>query len=393
MRPDAAEADRRREIREAARGWRRARAIDEATLAAVKAAYPDDRVRLGPAFRTLVFVFTAIALQAFFLLFMTVLPFRGRETGVFVLLYGLGLCGLTELQVGPLRRDQGGTETASGLLGLGFLLGGVAWLLSDVLGLRFEPALAPFLAAATVLFAVAAVRWGSTFCAAVAALWLFALLTSLGPARLLWALGGLGLAGLCLAGGESPRLAPTHRRSTQAVLAVALLALYAAVHLGSWDSGFLEELSSLGRRVSGRGSPPRPLSVLATGLLPLAILAGGVGLRHRLLLNLGAVVAIASLVTLRFYVHVAPLWVVLTVAGAASIALALALRPFLDSGEGRVRGGFTAEPRFQDPEKRSALEAMAAVAAFTPGARVAAEETKFTGAGGRSGGGGATGSF
>lgn len=393
MRADAAEADRRREVREAARGWRRAGAIDEATLATVVAAYPDDRVRLGPAFRTLVFVFTAIALQAFFLLFMTVLPFRGRETGVLVLLYGLGLCGLTELQVGPLRRDQGGAETASGLLGLAFLLGGVAWLLSDLMGLKFEPALAPFLAAAAVLFATAAVRWGSTFCAAVAALWFFALLTRLGPARLLWVLAGLGLAGLCVAGGESPRLAPTHRRSAQAVLAVALLALYVAAHLGSWDSGLLEEVSSLGRRVSGRGSPLRALSVLASAVLPLAILAAGVRLRHRLLLNLGAVLGIASLVTLRFYVHLAPLWVVLTVAGAVAIGLALALRRWLDSGEGRVRGGFTAEMLFQDPEKRSALEAVAAVAAFTPGARVVAEEPRFTGGGGRSGGGGGTGSF
>ena len=40
----------------------------------VVAAYPDDRVRLGPAFRALVFVFTGIALLAFFLLLMTVLP-------------------------------------------------------------------------------------------------------------------------------------------------------------------------------------------------------------------------------------------------------------------------------------------------------------------------------
>ena len=51
MTPEAAAADRRHEVREAARGWRRAAVIEDATLAAVVRAYPDDRVRLGPAFR------------------------------------------------------------------------------------------------------------------------------------------------------------------------------------------------------------------------------------------------------------------------------------------------------------------------------------------------------
>ena len=48
MRADVAEADRRREVREAARGWRRSGAVDETVLAAVTRAYPDDRVRLAP---------------------------------------------------------------------------------------------------------------------------------------------------------------------------------------------------------------------------------------------------------------------------------------------------------------------------------------------------------
>ena len=45
-------------MRQAAAGWLRAGAIDAATRDKIVAAYPDDRSRLGPVFRVLVFGFT-----------------------------------------------------------------------------------------------------------------------------------------------------------------------------------------------------------------------------------------------------------------------------------------------------------------------------------------------
>src|ERR1700730_15345856 len=58
VRGDLALADRAEAVRGAARAWRRAGAIDAAALAAVEERFPDDRVRVGTAFRVLLFLFT-----------------------------------------------------------------------------------------------------------------------------------------------------------------------------------------------------------------------------------------------------------------------------------------------------------------------------------------------
>jgi uncharacterized membrane protein YgcG len=114
--------------------------------------------------------------------------------------------------------------------------------------------------------------------------------------------------------------------------------------------------------------------------------------RRRLLINAGLVALLASMVTLRFYAQVAPLWVVLLAGGGAAIGVALALRRYLDSGPGQQRHGFTAEPLFANPEGRSALEVAAGVVSLSPAARHL-EQPGFEGKGGRFGGGGASGSF
>ncbi len=73
------------------------------------------------------------------------------------------------------------------------------------------------------------------------------------------------------------------------------------------------------------------------------------------------------MVTLRFYVHVAPFWVVLTVSGVASLAVALILRRYLGSGPGGERHGFTAEPLYESMARTHVLE-MGMAAALEPGA-------------------------
>jgi hypothetical protein len=214
VRRDAAEADRRREVRVAARGWRRAGAIDDRLLDAVVRSYPDDRVRLGPSFRGLAFVFTALALNAVF--FFVIAVFRPDA---------------------------------------------------------------------------------------------------------------------------------------------------------------------------------RPLAIAGTSLIPLAAIAFGVLTRRRLFLDVGLALGIVSLVTLRFYVHVAPLWVMLTLGGGAAIAAALALRRFLASGVGGERGGFSAKPLFEDPGKHRSLEVAAALAA-SPAVKVtASDDRSLAPGGGRFGGGGASGEY
>jgi len=228
-------------------------------------------------------------------------------------------------------------------------------------------------------------------CAALAAMSLFSLLTQGPLPRLLWiVISSMSILPL-MAASEYPRLSPAHRRSVQAVLGLALVALYAAFHLRSWDAGLIESMTS---RAHGlRDSPLRPLGIAGTAVIPLAAIAFGVVTRRRLFLDLGLALGIVSLVTLRYYVHFAPLWAVLMLGGGAAIAAALALRRFLASGIAGERGGLTAEPLFEDPAKHRALEVGAALAA-SPAAKVtAADDRSIAPGGGRFGGGGASGEY
>jgi hypothetical protein len=384
-----AAAGRRYEVRTAARGWRRAGAIDDTTLARVDAEYADDRVRLGPAFRGLAFVFTVLALMASFFFVLALTGFE-RGAGLLAMLFGVGLCFMTEVQIGRWRRADAGAEAATGLFGLAFLLGGLFWLLDEDLHVGGDATWFLGLGAGTLAFGLGAVRWGSRVCAALATLSFFGLLARAPAGRWLWILAALVLAAPLLRGGEERRLSPALRGCCQVGLALVVLALYGAVHIGSWDSGLVESLAHGDRLASNLAL--RALFVLATGLLPLGLLVLGVLSRRRLLLDLGLLLGIVSLVTLRFYVHVAPLWVVLTGGGAAALLAALGLRRWLEAGRDGERRGFTAKVLFEDPSRQARLEAVVAVVGLTPAARTA-DATRFEGGGGRSGGGGASDSF
>lgn len=243
-----------------------------------------------------------------------------------------------------------------------------------------------------LVLGVAGYRWGYALFVGVATVAAFILLARTPVGRLLWGVVPLALAPLALRASDSPDLAPSHRRSCQVVAVLSLVFLYLAVHLASWDLGVVEMVTGHWRERFGTPRPFRTFFIVATALVPVLTLAWGIGVRRRLLINLGLVGLLASIVTLRVYVHVAPLWVALIVGGGIAIGLALLMRWYLDSGEGRERGGFTAEPVFTDPEGRSALEVAASVASFTPSPRPV-EQPGFQGGGGRSGGGGASGTF
>jgi len=103
---------------------------------------------------------------------------------------------------------------------------------------------------------------------------------------------------------------------------------------------------------------------------------------------------IASLATLRAYVHLLPLSTALILVGALAILAVVLLRRWLDRSPGQERFGFTAEPLFDDPRRMLLLETAAGMISLTPAA-AQAQETRagFDGGGGRSGGGGGTESF
>jgi hypothetical protein len=403
VRADAAQADRNGSVRTAARSWKKAGAIGEETLKAIEAAVPDDRARVGPVFRVLLFLFTLFAANAAFGFVYLVIGTafsdisQAGETAFAVMAIGFGiaLAALTEFQTGPLKRSQGGTEAGTSFAALGFILAGLAWLVFEPFSVDDEAALPLLLGIAAVLLAAAALRWGYPFYAAAATASFLAMLTDFPGARILWIVLPLAAAPLLLRLSDSERLPPALRHCCTAALVVGLVGLYGAVHLGSFDLGALEVLRRSFRDLgpASRSGILRSLSIAATALVPLVYLAIGIRTRRYVFLLLGIGTGIASLITLRVYVHVAPLWVILTLSGAALVAAVFALRRYLDSGPAKERGGFTAEPLFEDFARQRILEAGAAVAAFTPDARTVREEPKYAGGGGEFGGGGSSSEF
>jgi hypothetical protein len=391
MTPDATTADRNLEVREAARNWHRVGAVDESTRDAILALYPDDRARLGPAFRVLVFIFACFALQSGIGIPIAFMSMAGRRSeggvGALLLVFGISLAGLTEWQLGVGRRSQGGTEAATGFVALGCLLGGVLMLMSQV-NLSSRDFATVALAVAAALLAVAAVRWGVPLYAATSATCALGLAIDRPGSRVVLLFMSLVLGLLSASGARSWHLPPSHRASCRLVLVIALVVLYVVVHVGGWDIGLFEERS---RELVTANASIRPLFVAATAFLPLLVLGLGLIGRWRLLFDLGALLTIASLVTLRYYVHLAPLWVVLTLGGTGAMGVALGLRRWLDGGAERERGGFTAEPLFEDEEKQRILEAAVAVTQVASGPHAKGRE--FQGGGGSFGGGGASGEF
>jgi MFS family permease len=386
VRPDADAADRRWAVREAGRGWFCARIIDEPTLRAVEQAFPDDRRRTGFAFRILLFVFTFFGLEA--AIFLAAFLLEPSPEAFSMLALGAGIAGVvaTEYLTGPLARRQGGIEEAVSLFAVAQLAAAAAvWLLSA----RWSPdrSFAIFFILCAFLFGAAAWRYGYGIYAGLAAIALFLGLAHLPFGRILSII--LPLAGWrwLAAGRATMRLPPSLRLCCAAVLAVCLTGFYAAVNLVSLDRHWFE-MGPSWDTTNLRGA-----SAILTVLVPVCLFIIGLRNRERLLLNLGFLFGIASLLTLRYYVHVAPPWIVLGGAGAVCLVLAAGLRKYLDSGQNSERGGFSAEPLLENPEKRSVLETVSSVAVLTPGARTVAEGPEFKGGGGKFGGGGASGSF
>lgn len=243
---------------------------------------------------------------------------------------------------------------------------------------------------AAFLAAAAAFRWGMSLFGAVSAFCLFTALAFWPGSRVAWFLLGAAMAPPLAAASSFPALAPSHRRAADDALVVALAATYLAVHLGCYDAALLEgEPLSRGLDYRAPERWGRPFFIGATALVPLAVLASGIFWRRPLLLRMGLLFSIASLVTLRFYIHIAPLWVILTAVGAFAIAAGLVLERYLR----KERGGFTAEPLFGGEPAATPLE-LGLSAALAPEARASSRsEPGVRGGGGEFGGGGASGSY
>lgn len=385
------DAARRAEVRSIARAWHDAGAIDAATLERIEATYPDDRPRMARAWRVLVFVIVTVAANA---LFFAVATLSHRESGAAPwLVFAVVLAAATELLLHRSRIGENGSAAATSFWAVTYAIVGCALAGQGDSAREWETAITVALLFGTLLFAAACWRWGFAAYGIFSAIAFFLLLARFPPGRLAWLVAGAALLVVAPRLQARGSLAPPHRRAAAGVLVVAAAAVYAAVNRYSLDQHSIEAM----RRGGGTFPEPSPgvaaLSAAATAVLPLLLILWGLRSRRSLVLDVGAVSAALSLVTLRYYVHLAPLWILLVGAGGALVLAALGLGRWLRRAPGEERGGFTARRLFSD--SRSGLETAAVVAAFAPDAAPAPakEPGAFTPGGGRYGGGGASGEF
>jgi hypothetical protein len=390
VRPDAALADRYEAVRAAAADWHRTGWIDDDTRSRIHILYPDDRVRAGRVFRILFFILAVCALQGGLgLIYM--MGRSGIDFGAIAMFGAVACAAGTEYLLGPMKRRQSGIESAFSAVALVQVFIAAASLVNSLQS-GFERRLAVDLFLFGVLSIAGAWRWGYTFYAAAGAVMIFVSVTGQQWGRLFWIALPMLLFAPLLASCDETRIPPVLRRCGAAALAVTILAFYAAINTYSLDQRMLESGLWTGR--SSVTLVPRALSIALTAMTPPALLVLGIGTRRRLLMNLGLALSVVSAVTVREYSHILPLWLALSGGGVVLLGGAALTARYLGSGAGKERHGLTAEPLFDNPRNRRALEMLAGIASFTPGARtMPAEKAGFEGGGGKFGGGGASGSF
>ena len=380
-------AERAAEVREAARDWKQAGAIDAATLAAIEAEFPGPRLELARAWRVLIFVLVSVAILG---VQFAVFGFDERGSGRFFV-YAAILAGATELLRGS-RLSGTGSDAATSFWAVVNLIVAFAVLLEPEKG---RGALTATLAVAGVAFAAACWRWGFALYGAFAAVAGFFFLARFAFGRLGWTVVGAALCALSAWLAERSRLAPSRRRAFAGVFVVSALALYAAINLYCYEERLVERVWSrtAAARMPAATTGARFAFAAATALVPILFVLWGVRARRRLVLDTGALLAALSFLTLYHYVHFGSLPI--TSFGLGLIGVALWLNRRLTRSPGEEARGFTASPLLSAESEALAPAAALAAAAATaaPISPPPRSEDDFSPGGGRYGGGGATGTF
>jgi hypothetical protein len=384
VRPAWIDADRAAEVREAARDWKEAGAIDAAALAAIEAEYPQSRLELARAWKVLVFVLVSVAVLG---VQIGVFGFEGEGSGRFFA-YSAILAAATEVLRGS-RLGGTGSDAATSFWAVIFLIIGFGVLLQAE---RSRGALTTTLAVAAVAWAAACWRWGFALYGAFAGVAGFFFLARFPLERLGWGVVGTALGALSLWLTERPRLPPSRRRAFAGVFVVSALALYGAINLYSRDERLVERIGSGARALRVTEAPPgaRFFFAAGTALVPIVLIVWGLRARRKLVLDTGALIAALSFLTLYHYVRFGSLPIIAF--GLSLIGVALWLNRRLARAPGEETRGFTASSRLS-AESEAAGPAAALVGAAAAPISMPHSERGFSPGGGRSGGGGASGSI
>ena len=376
---------RTEEVRGAARGWRDAGIVGAATLAKIEAANPDERPRLARVWKVLLFV---VATVAIFAAILAVYMAFSRTNAAPLIVYGLVLAGVTEAFRDPKRTDNG-IAAATSFWSLAFVLAGVGISLEEN-HVGDAAGVTALLALAVVVLALGCWRWGFALYGYASAVATFLLLARPAAGRFWWLLAGIAVLGIAPRFFDRLSLSPAYRTAAAGAWVVGAATVYTSINRYALDHRWIEGLAASPEAAGEPSGLVRLLSSVATALLPIVLVAWGVRSRRTLFLDVGVAVAALSLVTLRAYVHITPLWSLLTAAGVLLVGAALGIGRSLGRAPRGERRGFTAR---SFSSGRSGLETAAVVAAFAPAAPRAPEPGGFSPGGGRYGGGGATGDF
>lgn len=393
MRQSTVAWERAAEVHDAAHGWLRAGAIEEPTARAIRERFPDPCVTPSVVWRVLTAGVVAAVILCTLAAFWSAVRSDQIHAIVLLLFAGAALGSADRLEGSP-RFTRRGVAGAASFLGVGFLVAGFWLFLVEILHVRQDDAIDVLLIASALAWAAACLRWGSPLFAALSAVSVFVWLGQLPYGRVLWVVVGAVLAGIAARRLDEASWAPSHRHAAAVLVVVGIAAVYAAVNAYSFDTHLLEHLGGFAARRIVATRILVHLAGLATAVVPLAVLAWGLRSRRTFLIDTGIVLLALSLLTLRHYVHVAPLWVVLTLSGAALVVLAIAVDRALRRARKSEIAGFTANPLFSDERRQHTLQVVPVVGAFTPAAPgPAVQEKNFTGGGGQFGGGGAGDNF
>jgi uncharacterized membrane protein YgcG len=386
------EAERVEEVRAAARGWKRAGAIGTGTFEEILRRYPEPRTLPAPLWRVVTFLLVSAILLLLGGALVAGLSPAIKNAPFWCASLGVAFVVVAELQARSRSLARRGGVEAASFWGIVALVGGIFIFFEESLHAGNDVMVNAGLLGAALLFGLAAQHWGNPAFAGFAAGAVFILLARAPQGRLLWVAAGVALSAAAERFLDRPSWAPSHRACAAVLVAVGLVGVYAAVNLYALDHRLVEKLGSARLDASGPSFGERIASMVLTALVPLAAVVWGIRSRRAFALDVGLVLTALSLLTLRFYVHLAATWLVLTLAGAALLLLALGVNRWLAKGAAKERSGFTAESLFADERRLRALELVPVVAAHAPESRPPVEPG-YQGGGGSFGGGGAGGSF
>lgn len=344
-----------------------------------------DLRRTNRFLRITLFLFGLLILQS--LSGLLALAFFASETTAALLcaVAAVAAFKLADLLVDRYRLYRFGVEEAVAVVSILFAAAAAALLVTRIGGLRDAPVMAAMAAGAGMALLVFR-RFGYVY-AAVAAMTLAALLPFVpGDSDMLHRSASATVLAIVFVVVRARRRAHGHEfpGDTYAVLeAAAFAGLYLVLNLkvSSWLSSPEEDTAFYW------------ITYGATWLLPAIGLWLAIRDRQRALLDVSAVLALATLLTHKPYLGVPPQpWDPVGL-GVLLIGVALGLRRWLKSGPDGSRRGFIAERLLESEKERIGFVATVSVVHAGPAAPPARPAQDGIGGGGRSGGAGATGSF